>query len=87
MAVAHREEVAVPQPHNVWVRNIRVLIDLVRVVRRNSTFGSEAELGDDVGDLLGLGPGWLGTVFLFFFVLMGILAGSSSMVPGLAGLP
>lgn len=53
MAVANREEVAVPQPHNVRVRNIRVLVDLVGVVRGDSTFGGEAELGNDVGDLLG----------------------------------
>lgn len=48
VTVAYREEMAVSQVQNVGVGQIRILIYLVWVMRRNATFGCKRELGHDV---------------------------------------
>ena len=52
--VAHREEVAVLEAHDVGVGDVGVLVDFVRVVRRNAALGREGELRDNIHDFLGL---------------------------------
>lgn len=51
MAIAHSEEVTVPETHDVRVCQVCILVDLEGVVRRDSTLRCERELGDDVGEL------------------------------------
>lgn len=51
MAVTHSKEVTVPQPHDVRVRQVGVLVDLERIVRRNTTLGGKRKLRNDVGQL------------------------------------
>ena len=48
MTIAHREEMAMLQAHYMGVRYVSILVDLVWVVSRNTTLGSERELCDDV---------------------------------------
>ena len=48
MAVTNRKEMAVAQAHDVWVRHIGILVDLVGVVRRYSSLRCERKLRDDV---------------------------------------
>jgi len=52
VTIAYREKVAVLEPHDVRIRHIRILVDFVRVVRRDASFGSEGELCDNVDNLL-----------------------------------
>lgn len=52
MSIADGEKVAVLQAHDVRVGNIGVLVDFVRVVRRDAALGGKRELGDDVDNLL-----------------------------------
>ena len=52
MAVAHGEEMAVLEAQDVRVGDIGVLVYLVRVVGRDTTFRSEGELRDDVEYLI-----------------------------------
>ena len=49
--VADREEMTVSQVQHVWVREIRVLIHFVGVVRRDASLGGERELGHDIVDV------------------------------------
>jgi hypothetical protein len=51
--VTDREEVAVTESEEVRARDVGVLVDLVRVVRREPSLGSEGELGHNVRDLRG----------------------------------
>jgi hypothetical protein len=46
MTVAHTKEVTVAELKHMWVGQVGILVLLVGVVRSNSTFGSEGELGD-----------------------------------------
>lgn len=48
MAVAHREEVAVSQSQEVRTRDVRILIDLVGVVNRETCLRGERELGHHI---------------------------------------
>ena len=48
MAIAHGEEVAVAQVQHVWVGQVGILIDLVRIMRCDATLGREGELSDDI---------------------------------------
>ena len=48
MAIAHGEEVAMAQVQHVWVGQIGILIDLVRVMCCDATLGREGELSDDI---------------------------------------
>ena len=48
VTVADREEVAVLQAHNVRIGHVRILVDLVGVMRRNSTLCCKGELRDNV---------------------------------------
>lgn len=52
MAIAHAEEVAVLEAHDVRRRNIRILVSLVRVMRRDTALSSERELCHNVADLV-----------------------------------
>ena len=53
MPITNREEVAVPHSHYVGVRQISILVDLIRIVRGDATFRREGELRDNVVDLIG----------------------------------
>ena len=48
MAIAHGEKVAMAQVQHVWVSQVGILIDLVRVMRCDATFCREGELSDDI---------------------------------------
>ena len=43
---------AVLQAHNVWVSDVRILVNFVGIVSRDASFGSERELGNDIHDLV-----------------------------------
>ena len=43
---------AVLQAHNVWRRDVGILIRLIRVVCRNASLGRKRKLGNDVADLV-----------------------------------
>jgi hypothetical protein len=51
VAVTYREEMAVFETHNMWRGDVSVLIRLSRVMRSDSSFGREGELGHNVADL------------------------------------
>ena len=48
MAIAHGEKVAMAQVQHMWVSQIGILIDLVRVMCCDATLGREGELSDDI---------------------------------------
>ena len=51
MTVADREEMTVFESHNVRVSDVSVLVHLVRIMRRNSSFRCERELCDNIDNL------------------------------------
>lgn len=52
MAVAYCEEMAMSEAHYVRVSDIRVLVYLIRIVRRDASFRCERELGYNVDYLV-----------------------------------
>ena len=48
MTIANREEMAMLQAHYMRISYVGVLVNLVRVVSRDTTLGGKGELCDDV---------------------------------------
>ena len=43
---------AVLQTHDMWIRHVRILVNFVRVVGRDTSFGGKRELRDYIYDLM-----------------------------------
>ena len=52
MTIAYWEEMAVLQTHDMRIRNVRILVNFVRVVGRDTSFGGKRELRNYIYDLM-----------------------------------
>ena len=52
VTVAYCKEMAMSKSHNMWISNVSILVDFIRIMRRNSAFGSERKLSDNIDNLV-----------------------------------
>ena len=52
VTVAYCKEVAMSKSHNMWISNVSILIDFIRIMWWDPAFGSERKLSDDVSNLV-----------------------------------